>query len=114
MKIRQIEYYRLWSGNSGSSGTWDTDYVDIPADTPEDKIDEVAKAAINLIGWTDEVPIATGIYHVPSIEADEAVCEICGKPAPYDSDLCLCSEHEAMAKDALSPLERKPDLPSLN
>ena len=67
-KVLQIEYYRLWSGNSGDSGTWDTDFVEIPANTPEDKVDEAAKQAIARIPWTDEVPIATGIYHIPELE----------------------------------------------
>ncbi len=66
--VRQIEYYRLWPGNGGDSGTWDTDFVEIPAGTPEDEVDEAAKRAIARIPWTDEVPIATGIYHVPALE----------------------------------------------
>ena len=34
-KTRLIEYFRLWAGGSGDSGTWDTDMIDIPADTPD-------------------------------------------------------------------------------
>ena len=66
--VRQIEYYRLWPGNGGDSGTWDTDFVEIPASTPEDEVDEAATRAIARVPWTDEVPIATGIYHVPALD----------------------------------------------
>ena len=69
--VRQIEYYRLWPGNSGDSGTWDTDFVEIPSETPEEKVDETVKLAIARIPWTDEVPIATGIYHVPAFDEDD-------------------------------------------
>ena len=39
-KTRPIEMY---VGTGSDSGTWSTDYVHIPIDTPEDKIEEVAK-----------------------------------------------------------------------
>ena len=39
-KTRPIEMY---VGEGSDSGTWYTEYVDIPIDTPEDKIEEVAK-----------------------------------------------------------------------
>lgn len=28
-KTREVEYYRLWEDH-----TWDTDFIDIPTDTP--------------------------------------------------------------------------------
>ena len=63
-KIRQVEYYRLWAGATGDSGTWDTDFVDVPGDTPNDKMAEAAKKAIDDIEWTDNnFPVITGIYH---------------------------------------------------
>ena len=48
MKMREIEYYRLWTGNGGDSGMWDTDFVAIPSDTPEDKIEQ----GIRILGDT--------------------------------------------------------------
>lgn len=38
-KTRMVEMY---IGEGGDFGTWGTEYVDIPIDTPDDKIDEVA------------------------------------------------------------------------
>jgi hypothetical protein len=37
---REIEVYRCWDDH-----TWDTKSVDIPADTPDEKIEEVAANA---------------------------------------------------------------------
>lgn len=71
MKMRQIEYYRLWAGSNGDSGTWDTDYVDIPIDTPEDKIKEAVKEAARRIEWRDEVPVACGVYAIPDLDDDD-------------------------------------------
>lgn len=67
-KTRPIEYYRLWAGNSGDSGTWDTDIIDIPADTPDDKIEEAVKDAAAKIRWREEPPVLVGIYSVPEQE----------------------------------------------
>ena len=39
-KLRPIEMY---IGEGTDFGTWSTEYVDIPIDTPDDKIEEVAK-----------------------------------------------------------------------
>ena len=61
-KTRQIEYYRLWPGGSGDSGTWDTDFVDIPADTPDNHIGEAVERAVAAIRRRDEPPMITGIY----------------------------------------------------
>jgi hypothetical protein len=62
MKTRQVEYYRLWGGDHG---TWDTDFVQIPEDTPEEKLEAAVREAISRIDWTDEAPVATGIYSAP-------------------------------------------------
>jgi hypothetical protein len=67
-KTREIEYYRLWPGGSGDSGTWDTDVVEIPADTPEDKIAEAVEKAVSKIQWRDQPPILTGVYSAPQPE----------------------------------------------
>jgi hypothetical protein len=70
-KTRPIEYYRLWPGNGGDSGTWDTDFVQIAADTPDDKIEEAVQQAVAKIKWRDQPPAITGIYSVPTPEEDE-------------------------------------------
>jgi len=69
-KTRQIEYYRLWPGGSGDSGTWDTDFVQIPADTPDDQIDQAVVKAVAAIRWRNEPPIITGIYSVPELQEE--------------------------------------------
>jgi hypothetical protein len=66
-ETRTIEYYRLWGGDHG---TWDTDFVEIPADTPEEHIEEAVQSAVSEIDWKDEVPVITGIYNIP--EADDS------------------------------------------
>jgi hypothetical protein len=70
-KTRPIEYYRLWPGGSGDSGTWDTDMVDIPADTPDAQIEEAVKKAAAEIRWRDGPPVIVGVYSVPTPEEDE-------------------------------------------
>ena len=70
-KTRQIEYYRLWSGNGGDSGTWDTDFVAIPANTPDDKIAEAVEMAVSKIKWRDEPPIVTGVYSVADPDEED-------------------------------------------
>ena len=70
-KTREIEYYRLWPGGSGDSGTWDTDFVEIPADTPEDEIAEAVEKAASKIQWRDQPPILTGVYSAPQPEEED-------------------------------------------
>ena len=70
-KTRSIEYFRLWPGNGGDSGTWDTDSIDIPADTPADKIEEAVQKAAAKIRWREESPVLVGVYSVPTPEEDE-------------------------------------------
>jgi hypothetical protein len=64
-KMRQIEYYRLWGGDSG---TWDTDFIGIPSDTPDDKILAAVHLAVDARGWNNEVPVIIGIYSIPTEE----------------------------------------------
>jgi len=66
-KTRRVEYYRLWAGNSGDSGTWDTDFIDIPTDTPDDKVDKAIRKAAAEIKWRNGVPVIIGHYS----DADE-------------------------------------------
>jgi len=62
MKTRTVEYYRLWPGNQGDSGTWDTGFIKIPYATPEDKIHDAIVIAVNELEWRDEPPIIVGLY----------------------------------------------------
>jgi hypothetical protein len=62
-KTRSVEYYRCWAGNNGDSGTWDTAYIDVPADTPEDRLEEAVREAVAKIDWRDgEAPVLVGLY----------------------------------------------------
>ena len=70
-RMRPVEYYRLWSGNAGDSGTWDTDMIQIPASTPDDKIEEAVRKAAERIRWRDGPPVLVGIYSVPEVEEDD-------------------------------------------
>lgn len=53
---------------------WYTVDVEIPADTPEEKIEEVATAELlKIVGKGDVYPAFNGVYHVPSAdERDDA------------------------------------------
>ena len=47
-KTRSVEVAVAYGGDSGS---WDTRYVDIPADTPEDKVEDAALTAVATEIW---------------------------------------------------------------
>ena len=80
-KTHRVEYYRLWAGNAGDSGTWDTDFIDIPADTPDDKLDNAIRKAAAKINWQEEPPVIVGHY----CDADELGDEDDGRdPAIHD------------------------------
>ena len=66
-KTRSVEYYRLWGGDSG---TWDTDFIDIPAETADDKLDEAIREAAAKIRWRDEPPVIVGCYNDGSEEVE--------------------------------------------
>ena len=53
---RTVEYYRLWDDR-----TWDTDFIAIPADTPEDKLEEAVRAAADTVDWRCDMPVAVGL-----------------------------------------------------
>ncbi len=61
-ETRRVEYYRLWPGNSGDGGTWDTDFIDVSADTPDDRLDEAVRQAAQKIKWREEPPVIVGCY----------------------------------------------------
>ena len=64
MKTKTVEYWRMWTEH-GDSGTWDTDYVDIPADTPDDKaeaLDAAVRKVCEGIVWRESAPLLVGFY----------------------------------------------------
>ena len=65
-----VEYYRCWSGNQGDRGQWDTGFIDIPADTPDDLLDNAIREAVGLLPWPDEIPVFVGLYHKPAVEEE--------------------------------------------
>jgi hypothetical protein len=73
-KTREVEYYRLWAGNAGDAGTWDTDFIAIPADTPEHRIEAAVQEAAASIKWRDAPPVLVGLYSAPQPEGDDSPC----------------------------------------
>ena len=57
MKTRSVEYFRLWEDH-----TWDTDFIDVSADTSDDKMTGAICFAAAKIEWRDEVPVIVGLY----------------------------------------------------
>ena len=69
-KTRPIEMY---IGEGSDFGTWHTEYVDIPIDTPEDKIEQVAKDKAREV-FSDFVFI--GVYSIVPLEEIEGWDEV--------------------------------------
>jgi hypothetical protein len=64
---REIEVYRCWDDR-----TWDTEFVEIPADTPEENIEAVAaSAALEALRHSADLPVVVGVYHIPEISEEE-------------------------------------------
>lgn len=74
-KTREVEYYRLWPGNQGDSGTWDTAYIEIPCGTEDDddKTEAAVREAAEKIEWRDgEAPVLVGLYcNTPDEEEED-------------------------------------------
>ena len=66
-KTRPIEMYYGYAEGNGDYGSWGTDYVDIPIDTPEDKIAEVAKEIAKNEYEGDDLAFV-GVYHIMPLE----------------------------------------------
>lgn len=71
-KKRSVEMYVGEASSSGESGTWYTTYVDIPADTPEAKIREIAMERLyrELLDKNESFSFY-GVYSIPPIEDNE-------------------------------------------
>lgn len=63
MKLRKIEYYRCWQ-----DGTWDTDFIDVPDNTPENQVQQAIQKAVEQINWKETPPVIVGLYHLPENE----------------------------------------------
>jgi len=66
-ETRAIEMY---IGVGTDFGTWDTAYVDIPIDTPDEKISEVAIEVLKQIGCEF---VFAGVYFIPELN-DQPYC----------------------------------------
>lgn len=62
MKTRAIEMY---IGIGSDFGTWGTEYVDIPEDTPEDDIEVVGRNKLRAEGFDF---IFAGVYCIPPLD----------------------------------------------
>ncbi len=65
METREIEmYYGYYAGNVK---VWDTFFINIPIDTPNELIESVAIAeAYSTIKYKWTIPVAfIGVYHIP-------------------------------------------------
>jgi hypothetical protein len=64
MKTRNIEMY---IGEGSDFGTWGTEYVEIPWDTPIDKIEEVAIKTLKNCELSDDFQFC-GVYSIPELD----------------------------------------------
>ena len=66
-KTRNIEIYTGYHDN-----TWDSYYVEIPADTPENDIEKVAIGIEeNNLNQKGVIVAFIGLYSIPSIDGDD-------------------------------------------
>lgn len=68
LKTREVEVYRCWEDH-----TWDTEFVEVPADTPEAQLGEVCQhVALENLRNSADLPCMVGVYSVPECEEPEA------------------------------------------
>ncbi len=61
IETREVEVFRCWD-----NGTWDTDWVEIPASTlPEDVEDVATQAGFDAIASSADQPFFVGLYCDP-------------------------------------------------
>lgn len=73
---RRVEIYRLWPNSGGDTGSWDTAFVEIPINTPESLIPDVAaKAHHAYLTRMGQDVAGVGFYHLPPLD-DEIVITI--------------------------------------
>lgn len=81
-KTRTVEYYRLWPIASGDNGTWDTDTIQIPADTPHEtaEIEKAIRKVLSRAEWANnQHPVQVGLYADTNDTKDE-------DSGPFDSE----------------------------
>jgi hypothetical protein len=72
MKTRSIEMIICYPGSGGDSGYWSTSFIDIPANTLEDYIEEKAIAAMEDRLNKQKVDTAfVGVYWIPNDEEED-------------------------------------------
>ena len=75
-KIRPIEMY-IGTHNNGDYGSWHTDYVEIPIDTPESDIEKVSKAKAMDDFIEVENLTFVGVYFIMPLEEVDEYYEFC-------------------------------------
>jgi hypothetical protein len=71
-KTRSIEMYVGIAEGGGDSGSWATEYVEIPRNTPASAIEKTAEKAMRrklMKDGTENVALV-GVYHIPSPDED--------------------------------------------
>jgi hypothetical protein len=120
---RPVEVYRTWPEGEGDRGSWDTAIQDVPIDTPNEDIGEVAAAAhLIYLRLHNQHPVAVGFYNLTPLEnaqpgmdvdtfvtlawllssLDREVVLEGGRAHLYDLQMQLYSGHEA---GPLAPLQ---------
>lgn len=89
-KTRQVEMIVCLPNTAGDVGMWHTEYVEVPADTPEARIGDVADAKLRAAYEAQNQDVAfIGVYNLPKLSHQELQCEKCG--AEYEEgarDFC--------------------------
>lgn len=73
----QVIYYRLWPDKSGITGSWDTDTMNIPDDTPVEQVENVVRQRVENIEWTGgESPLVCGLLSIEGMPGPEPTVEV--------------------------------------
>jgi hypothetical protein len=100
-KTRWVEYLRCWSDH-----TWDTDTIEIPADTPQEKLNDAVREAASSIDWSDAPPLLVGYYAAcESLDRGRGTDDVC--PPPYED--CSCGLPEENPPESLPETADQPE-----
>ena len=98
MKTKRVEYYRLWPRDEDGQGVgvWDIGPMDVPADTPDDKLDTVVRELAASIDWAfiwaakrygnSKPPIFVGVFYHDTSEEEE--CDGCEAGIQIGNSAC--------------------------
>lgn len=78
-KVRPIEMFFAIPNGGGDCGSWYTDYVEIPIDTPDDKIEAVSKNVAIDTYKGEETLAFTGVYFIMPIEEVDEYYDYCNE-----------------------------------